>query len=127
MDRAALVHLWSASPSRSHVLASESQVSEYPDGAASPALEITGGEALARRELIGCAQDGFRRVTAVALDQLVGCGRSETMVSEEPLRSESVYSFIARNTSARETLSHASERGIAFSQVSVVWYPTHDR
>jgi hypothetical protein len=39
----------------------ESKLSEHPDGASLPALEITGGKALARSELMSRAQDCFRR------------------------------------------------------------------
>src|SRR5438876_4161916 len=47
------------------VLDGESQLSEHPDGAGLPALEIAGGKALASGELISCAQDRLRRVTAL--------------------------------------------------------------
>ena len=43
----------------------ELELSEHLDGAGLPALEITGGKALARSELISRAQDCFRRVTAL--------------------------------------------------------------
>src|SRR5262249_48402303 len=74
----------------SHVLDVESQISEHLDGAGLAALEITGGEALTGRERVGGAQDGFGRVGAVAFHQLVGRGRRETVLGEEPLRSEAV-------------------------------------
>ena len=64
----------------------ESKLSEHLDGAGLPALEITGGKALARGELISRAQDCFRRVTAFVPDQIVSRGRSESMRREEPLR-----------------------------------------
>src|SRR6266516_346217 len=72
------------------VLDSESQLSEHGDGAALPALEITGGQALAGGELISRAQDRFRRVTAFVPDQVISRGRAETMFSEERLRPEPV-------------------------------------
>src|SRR2546427_13236489 len=53
-----------------------------------PALEITGGKALARGELISRAQDCFRRVTAFVPDQIVSRGRSESM--RRALRPQSV-------------------------------------
>src|SRR6476646_5055666 len=46
------------------VLDGESQFCEHRDGARFPALEVAGVKALAGGELIGCAQDRFRRVTA---------------------------------------------------------------
>src|SRR5438874_483543 len=64
----------------------ESKLSEDFDGAGLPALEITGGKALARGELISRAQDCFRRVTAFVRDQIISRGRSESMGREEPLR-----------------------------------------
>src|SRR6266480_7195059 len=72
------------------VLDGESQFSEHGDGAALPALEITGGQALAGGELISRAQDRFRRVTAFVPDQVVSRGLAETMFREERLRPEPV-------------------------------------
>src|SRR5512133_3682937 len=68
----------------------ESKLCEHLDGAGLPALEITGGKALARGELISHAQDCFRRVTAFVPDQIISRGRSESMRGEEPLRPQSV-------------------------------------
>jgi hypothetical protein len=64
----------------------ESKLFENLDGAGLPALEITGGKALAGGELIGCAQDCFRWVKAFFPHQIVSRGRSESMRREEPLR-----------------------------------------
>src|SRR6185437_14509036 len=69
----------------SPVLDGESQLSQHRDGAGLPALEIAGAKALARGELIRCAQDCFRRVTAFVPDQVIGRGRAETMRREELL------------------------------------------
>src|SRR6266480_1691394 len=67
------------------VLDGESQLPEHRDGAALPALEITGGKALARGELISCAQDCLVRVTAFVPDQLITPARAEAMLREELL------------------------------------------
>ena len=64
----------------------ESKLSEHLDGAGLPALEISGGKALARGELISRAQDCFRRVKAFVPDQIVRRGRSESVRREEPVR-----------------------------------------
>src|SRR5262245_59839908 len=75
------------------LLDGESQLSEHPYGACLPALEVTGAKSLARRELISCAQDRFRRVTVFLPGQLISRGRGETMLREELLRPQSVVLF----------------------------------
>src|SRR6476620_9065371 len=72
------------------LLDDESEVSEHPYGTSLPALEVTRAETLARCELIGCAQDCFRRVTASFPSDLIGRGRGEAMLREEPLRPQPV-------------------------------------
>ena len=104
------------------MLDGESELSEHPDGAGLPALEITGGKALARGELISCAQDRFRWVRACVPDQLISCGAGETMLREKNLFGPSrSYSCIARNTSARVTWSHASDCVIGPPNIVVAW------
>jgi hypothetical protein len=63
----------------------ESQVSEHLDRTALPALEITGGQALAGGELIGRAQNRLRRVAALLPEELIGRGPGEAVLSEERL------------------------------------------
>src|SRR5215470_10625561 len=75
------------------LLNGESQLSEHPYGACLPALEVTGAKSLARGELVSCAQDCFRRVTACFPGQLISRGRGETMLREEPLRPQPVVLF----------------------------------
>src|ERR1700746_3650450 len=72
------------------VLDDEPQLSEHRHGAVLPALEIAGGEALARREFICGAQNGFRRVTACVPDQVISRRGAETMRREERLRPQLV-------------------------------------
>jgi hypothetical protein len=79
----------------------ESKLSEHRDGTGLSALEIAGAQALARGELISRAQDGFRRITALVLDQFISRGRAETMLREE-------FPCIARTTSVLVTRSHAT-------------------
>src|SRR5262245_5383490 len=64
----------------------ESKLSEHLDRAGLPALEIAGGKALPRGELISRAQDRFRRITASIPDQVIRRGGSESMRREEPVR-----------------------------------------
>src|SRR5262245_3957329 len=71
---------------RSSRLDGESKLSEHLDGAGLPALEIAGGKALPRGELISRAQDRFRRITASIPDQVIRRGGSESMRREEPVR-----------------------------------------
>jgi hypothetical protein len=80
----------SSSAAWSALLDGESQLSQHPDSAGLPALEVTGGKALARGELVGCAEDRFRQVTALVPDQLVRPGRGETVRGEERLRPQPV-------------------------------------
>src|SRR5262245_40017178 len=68
----------------------ESQSFEDLDRAGLPALEISGGDAMARGQLVRGAQDRFRWVTPLVPDHLVRCGTSEPMLGEEPLRPQSV-------------------------------------
>ena len=68
----------------------ESQLSEYPDGAGLPALKITGGKALARGELISCAQNCLVRVMAFVPDQLITPALAEAMLREELFRAQAV-------------------------------------
>src|SRR6185503_13221025 len=68
------------------LLNGEAQLSEHPDGACLPALEVTGAKSLAPGELIGCAQDCFRRITASFPGELISRRRGEAMLGEEPLR-----------------------------------------
>src|SRR5215470_7600001 len=75
------------------LLDGESQVSEHPYGACLSALEVTGAKSLARGELISCAQDCFRRVTAFFPGQLISRRGGETMLREEALRTQSVVIF----------------------------------
>ena len=58
---------------------------------------------MASGELISCSQDRLRRVTAFAPDQLISCGRGETVLGEESFRSQSVVLLNARTTSALVT------------------------
>src|SRR5260221_3802946 len=74
----------------SHLLDGESKLSEHPYGAGLPALEITGGKALARGELISCAQDCFRRVTAFVPSQVISRGKGQTILRGESLLPPSV-------------------------------------
>jgi len=64
--------------------------SEYVDGTRLPALEIAGGEAPARRELVRSAEKGLRWVAAVVADQLVGRRPREPVLREELIWPEPV-------------------------------------
>src|SRR5262249_31308921 len=68
----------------------ESELSEDFHRAGLPALEVTGGKAPARYELVSCTQDCFGRVAAFLPDQLVRRGRGETMLRKELFRAQSV-------------------------------------
>src|SRR6476660_3115659 len=68
-------------------------MSEHPYGACLTALEVTRAKSLARCELISCAQDCFRRVTAPLPGQLISRGGREAMLREEPLGPQSVVLF----------------------------------
>src|SRR5262245_61067174 len=61
----------------------EPQLSEHSYGTSPTALEITGGKSLACGKFICGAQDCFWRVTPLVPDQVVGRGRSETVLLEE--------------------------------------------
>src|ERR1700761_3177980 len=81
----------SACPSRSQLsLDAESQALENAYRAGLPALEIAGAKAPPRGKLICCAQNRLRRVTAIAPDQFVSRGWSETMLREELLRTQPI-------------------------------------
>src|SRR5678815_2088513 len=58
----------------------EPKLSEHLDGSGLPALEITGRKALTRGEFVSRAQDRLRRVEAFVPDQIIGRGRSESML-----------------------------------------------
>src|SRR4029078_11194105 len=75
------------------LLDGETQLSEHPYGACLASLEVTGVKSLARGELISCAQDCFRRITAPFPGQHISRSRGETMLREEPLRPQSVVLF----------------------------------
>src|SRR5262249_30736412 len=66
----------------------EAQLSENLDRAALSALEITGGKALPRGELVRGAQDCLRRVATFLPDELVRRRRGETVLREEFLRTQ---------------------------------------
>ncbi len=68
----------------------EAQVAENPDRAGLPALEIAGSQPLARGELIGRAQNGFRRVAAFVPDQVIRRGGGEAVRGEEAGRTQPV-------------------------------------
>src|SRR5262245_65783391 len=75
------------------LLDSEPQLLERSYGARLPALEVTGTKSLAGGELIGCAQDRLRRITAFFPGQLIGRRGGEPMRREEALRTQSVVIF----------------------------------
>src|SRR4029077_6790314 len=62
-------------------------------GACLTALEVTRAKSLASCELISCAQDCFRRVTAPFPGQFISRGGGEAMLREEPLRPQTVVLF----------------------------------
>src|SRR5262245_37382663 len=68
-------------------------MSEHPYGACLAPLEVAGAKSLASGELISCAQDCFRRVTACFPGELISCGGSETMLRGGPLRPQPVVLF----------------------------------
>jgi len=112
------------------VLDGESQFSEHGDGAGFPALEIAGGKALAGGELIGGAQDCFRRVTTFVRETVISRSRAETMLRKEPSGPSRSYSAIARSTSSRVTRSHTTcaigssrdhEAGMSSPAIAAAW------
>src|SRR5690349_14350581 len=94
------------------VLDSESQSSEYRDGAVLAALEITGSEALARGELVSRAQDCLRRVTALVPDQVISCGGAESMRRKECLRPQPVvFLYCAQHVISGHAIPHYRHLG----------------
>src|SRR5580704_1463193 len=65
------------------LLDAESEFAKHSYSAGLSTLEVTRTKLLPRGELISCAQDCLWRVTAFSADQLIGRGRSETMLREE--------------------------------------------
>src|SRR5262249_22696211 len=68
----------------------EPQVAEHLDCTGLAALKVAGGETLTRRELVRCAEDRFRRITALVRHKLICGGRRKAVCSEERLRADSV-------------------------------------
>src|SRR3984885_900082 len=68
----------------------EAQVAEDLDGAGLAALEVTGGQALSRGELVGGAEDRLGRVATFIPDEVVRRRGRETVRGEEGLRAEAV-------------------------------------
>src|SRR6478736_2723962 len=80
-------------------------MSEHPYGACLTALEVTRAKSLASCELISCAQDCFRRVTAPFPRQLISRGRGEAMLREKPRRPQTVVLFYrAQHVSTRHVV-----------------------
>ncbi len=75
-----------SSPGWLSLLDGESQLSQHPYCAGLPALEVTGGKALACGELIGCTQDRLRRVRGKGAIVNVG-----TMAAEFGMPGTSLY------------------------------------
>src|SRR5262245_17671074 len=106
------------------LLDGEAELSEHPHGACLPALKITGAKSLARGELIGCAQDCFRRITASFPGQLISRGQGETMLGEEPLRPLPVVLFYR----AHDVISgHVVPGHHVFSPLGSLWLASRPR
>src|SRR5580692_8114667 len=84
------IALVSALARRAARLDGKPQVSEHLDRTALPALEITGGEAVARGELVRGAQNCLRGVTAFLPHQVISRGGGEPVRSEKGARSQLV-------------------------------------